>query len=147
MAGKRITFLSLAAGCGHNMAEVAGDQSRSVAFVKRSTEFLMPPPFKTRPTPSSAAFNTARSLTEKDAVEIWIARWLRVRPKVLITRYACDPRRIYEIWEGARYPHARAKALAEFSTRYPQLAGHVDCSPHKRLPLRTRSPDQLSLFG
>lgn len=107
----------------------------------------MPPPFKPRPKLTTFAFNTARPLTEQDAVEIWIARWLRVRPKDLVARYECDPRRIYEIWEGARFPHAREKALAAFSTRYPQLAGQVDCSRHKRLPLRTRSPDQLNLFG
>ena len=41
----------------------------------------------------------------------------------------------------------REKALAEFSTRYPQLVGHVDPSHHKRLPVKTRSADQLNLFG
>lgn len=107
----------------------------------------MPLPFYHRPEPAPPAFNTARPLTETDAIEIWIAKWLRVRRKDLIARYDCDPRRIYEIWEGARFPRAREKALSEFSTRYPQLAGHVDASLHKRLPLKTRSPDQLNLFG
>lgn len=92
-------------------------------------------------------FNTARTLSEKDAVDIWIARWLRVRRKDLLARYDCDPRRLYEIWEGLRYPRSREKALVEFSTRFPQLVDHVDPSPHRRLPLRTRSPDQLNLFG
>lgn len=104
-------------------------------------------PFKRLPRPAPPAFNTARPLTETDAIDIWIARWLRVRRKDLLARYECDPRRIYEIWEGVRFPASREKALAEFSTRYPELVGHVDPSLHRRLPLRTRSPDQLNLFG
>jgi len=107
----------------------------------------MPLPFSHRPEVAPPAFNTARALTEKDAIDIWIARWLRVRRKDLLERYRCDPRRIYEIWEGTRFPRAREIALAEFSTRYPQLVGHVDASRHRRLPLKTRSPDQLNLFG
>jgi hypothetical protein len=103
--------------------------------------------FHRRSQPARPAFNTARPLTESDAVEIWIARWLRVRRKDLISRYACDPRRVYEIWEGVRFPRAREKALVEFSTRYPQLVSHVDSSHHKRLPMKTSSADQLNLFG
>lgn len=97
--------------------------------------------------PATQPFNTARVLSERDAIDIWIARWLRIRRKDLLSRYDCDPRRLYEIWEGQRFPRSREKALAEFSTRYPQLVDHVDPSLHRRLPLRTRSPDQLSLFG
>ena len=44
-----------------------------------------------------------RPLAEADAVDIWIARWLRVRRKELVARYACDPRRLYEIWEEKRF--------------------------------------------
>ncbi len=40
-----------------------------------------------------------RPLTEEDAVDIWVARWMRVPRKELLRRYACDPRRLYEIWE------------------------------------------------
>lgn len=104
-------------------------------------------PFHRRSELAPPAFNTAPPLTEPDAIDIWIARWLRVRRKDLIARYDCDPRRIYEIWEGVRFPRSREKALAEFSTRYPQLVGHVDPSHHKRLPVKTRSADQLNLFG
>lgn len=96
--------------------------------------------------PAPEPFNTARPLTEKDAIDIWIARWLRVRRKDLLVRYQCDPRRLYEIWEGTRFPGSRQKALDVFSTRYPRLVTHVDHSPHRRFPLRTRSPAQLSLF-
>lgn len=104
-------------------------------------------PFHHRSEPVPPAFNTERPLTERDAIDIWIAKWLRVRRKDLIARYQCDPRRIYEIWEGVRFARAREKALAQFSTTYPHLAGHVDSSHHKRLPIKTRSPDQLNLFG
>lgn len=87
-----------------------------------------------------------RALTEDDAVDIWIARWLRVRRKDLVQRYACDPRRLYEIWEGVRFPRSRERAMAEFDRRFPGLSDRVDASLHRRLPLRSTHPDQLSLF-
>jgi hypothetical protein len=88
----------------------------------------------------------ARSpLTEADAVNIWIARWLRIRRKDLVQRFGCDPRRLYEIWEGERFPAARAKALELFEARYPSLLDRVDFGPHQR-HARTPHPGQLALF-
>jgi hypothetical protein len=87
-----------------------------------------------------------RPLTENDAIDIWIARWLRVTRKEIVNRYGCDPRRIYEIWEGERFPGSRAKALAVFEARFPGLAGQTDVSRHRRIPSRSTHPDQLSLF-
>ncbi|KAB2944051.1 MAG: hypothetical protein K8F92_06800 [Hyphomicrobium sp.] len=84
-------------------------------------------------------------LTEADAVDIWIARWLRIRRKDLVNRYGCDPRRLYEIWEGARFPEARPKALEVFARRYPSLMDRVDFGPHQR-HVRTPHPDQLSML-
>jgi len=86
-----------------------------------------------------------RPLTEADAVDIWIARWLRIRRKDLVARYGCDPRRLYEIWEGGRFAGARAKALEVFQTRYPGLSDRVDFGPHQRHS-RAPHPGQLSLF-
>ena len=86
-----------------------------------------------------------RPLTEADAVAIWIARWLRIRRKDLVRRYGCDPRRLYEIWEGERFPDARAKALELFEARYPSLLDRVDFGPHQR-HARAPHPDQLALF-
>lgn len=85
------------------------------------------------------------TLTHADAVDIWIARWLRVRRKDLIARYGCDPRRLYEIWEEARFVGSRAKALDAFRERYPSLVDRVDYGPHRRMP-RKAGPDQLALF-
>lgn len=87
-----------------------------------------------------------RALSEADAVDIWVARWLRVRQKDILNRYGCDPRRLYEIWEGQRFPAAREKALAVVRERYPGLLERVDLGRHRRIPLRSVSPDQLSLF-
>ena len=84
-------------------------------------------------------------LTEADAVDIWIARWLRIRRKDLVRRYACDPRRLYEIWEEARFSGARAKALELFEARYPRLLDRVDFGRHRRIE-RGPHPDQLPLF-
>jgi len=86
-----------------------------------------------------------RPLTEADAVDIWIARWLRIRRRDLVSRYGCDPRRLYEIWEEARFPGARAKAEELFAARYPFLVGRVDFGPHRRIA-RGPHPEQLALF-
>src|SRR5689334_4505822 len=77
-----------------------------------------------------------RTLTERDAIDIWIARWLRIRRKDLIARYGCDPRRLYEIWEQRRFIGSRDKALTEFRTRYPGLTDRVDFGAHQRVPRR-----------
>jgi hypothetical protein len=86
-----------------------------------------------------------RPLTEADAIDIWIARWLRVRRRDLIQRYGCDPRRLYEVWEEARFGGSRAKALEAFHERFPSLIGRVDPGPHRRIS-RAPHPDQLPLF-
>jgi hypothetical protein len=100
-----------------------------------ATVFLVPPP------PQSER----RPLTEDDAVDIWIARWLRIRPVDLKRRYACDPRRLYEIWEETRFPGSRERALIEFRIRFPGLEARFDPGPHRRLPLAP-NPGQMSLF-
>ena len=86
-----------------------------------------------------------KPLTEDDAVQIWLARWLKIRPKDLQRRYACDPRRLYEIWEETRFPGSRATALEVLRARYPGVLDRVDPGPHRRVPL-TPHPDQLTLF-
>jgi len=87
-----------------------------------------------------------RALSEADAVDIWIARWLRIRRKDLVARYGCDPRRIYEVWEGRKFPAARQKALELFGAQYPSLMDRVDFGRHRRIPRAIDCPDQLSLF-
>jgi len=86
-----------------------------------------------------------RPLTEADAIDIWIARWLKVPRRALVRRYQCDPRRLYEIWEGARFADARAQALELFESRFPALLDRVDFGPHRRIA-RGPHPDQLVLF-
>jgi hypothetical protein len=89
---------------------------------------------------------TGRPLTEQDAIDIWIARWLRVRRKDILLRYGCDPRRLYEIWEQQRFAGSRDKALAEFRARFPGLTDRVDFGPHRRIPRRPPSDLQPCLF-
>lgn len=97
--------------------------------------------FLTEPPPAIAR----RPLTESDAVDIWMARFLRVRPKDLVRRYACDPRRLYEIWEETRFPGTRAAALDLLNERYPSVRGRFDPGPHRRIA-NEPDPRQLSLF-
>jgi len=89
-----------------------------------------------------------RALTEADAIEIWIARWLRVRPKSLVQRYGCDPRRLYEIWWGERFPGSRTKAETLFRTRYPGFVERTSFG-YKRIPAvacKSEGQRQLKLF-
>lgn len=85
-------------------------------------------------------------LTEIDAIDIWIARWLGIRRKDILARYGCDPRRLYDIWEESRFPGSRGKALALFAERYPKLVAQVDTSAHRRIPRPGPGEDQLGLF-
>jgi hypothetical protein len=90
---------------------------------------------------------TTRALSEADAIEIWIARWLRVRRKDLITRYGCDPRQLYAIWWGERFPGSRARAEAAFRDRHPGLTDRVSFG-YRRIPRGSfKEPEgQLCLF-
>jgi hypothetical protein len=94
---------------------------------------------------SSLPLPPRRALTEADAIDIWIARWLRIRRSDLVRRYGCDPRRLYEIWEEVRFTGTRDIALQIFAERYPSLIERVDYGPHRRLS-RGSHPDQLVLF-
>lgn len=101
---------------------------------------IAPPPLSN---PSAA--RAVRPLTESDAVDIWIARWLRVRRADLCRRYQCDPRRLYEIWEGSRFPTAQGKARALFAERYPGIIDRIDFGRHQRHS-RALDPNQMALF-
>lgn len=88
-----------------------------------------------------------RVLVEADAIEIWIARWLRIRPVHLSMRYGCQPRRFYEIWWGQKFPASRSKAEALFRRRYPGLVESTGFG-YKRIPrvAPTEEARQMNLF-
>ena len=98
------------------------------------------------PAPLASGPAAPRRLSEADAIDIWIARWLRIRRKDLIARYACDPRRLYEIWEEKRFIGSRDKALELFRERHPTLLDRVDCGPHRRIPRGVPADLQPGLF-
>src|SRR5262245_27287133 len=87
-----------------------------------------------------------RPLKEADAIDIWVARWLRIRRKDLLLRYKCDPRRLYEIWEEKRFAGSRAKAAKPFADRYPTLTDRIDFGPHRTVPRRPPPDLQPGLF-
>jgi len=98
--------------------------------------------------PSAPAREAAsRPLGEAEAIEIWIARWLRVRRKDLMARYGCDPRQLYAIWWGEKFPGSREKAEAAFRARHPGIVDRVSFG-YRRIPRGpAKEPDeQLSLF-
>ena len=97
---------------------------------------------------SAAKEHGTRTLTEAEAVDIWIARWLRIRPKALVARYGCDPRRLYEVWWGERFPASRALAERRFRERYPELAERTSFG-YRRIPTapaKAEERSQLRLF-
>jgi len=97
---------------------------------------------------SPAADAAPRVLTEADAVEIWIARWLRIRPKSLLQRYGCDSRRLYEIWWGEKFPASRGKAEELFRARHPSRIERTSFG-YKRIPAvacKAEGQRQLKLF-
>jgi hypothetical protein len=107
---------------------------------------LLPSQDRVAPNTTASAGPSGRPLTEADAVDIWIARWLRIRRKDLIARYGCDPRRLYEIWEQQRFPASRAKAVELFAARHPSLIDRIDFGPHRRIPRRPPAELQPGLF-
>src|SRR6185503_632006 len=86
-----------------------GSRHHFALFVGAQWALLSPRQGRVVEVPLLAA-PAARRLTEADAVDIWIARWLRIRRKDLVARYGCDPRRLYEIGEETRFPGSGAKA-------------------------------------
>jgi hypothetical protein len=94
------------------------------------------------PTPSPGR---PRALTEADAVDIWIARWLRVRQKDLLARYRCDSRRLYEIWWGEKFPASRRKAAEAFRQRFPGQTDRTDFG-YRRIPRTPPRGEQCDLF-
>ena len=96
-------------------------------------------------TPSGSPSAPGR-LSEADAIDIWIARWLRIRRRDLLVRYGCDPRRLYEVWEQKRFPGSRDKALELFHERYPTLIDRIDYGPHRRIPRGVPADLQPCLF-
>src|SRR5262249_61879672 len=108
---------------GHHFAILPRAQWAMFAFSQVRTVH----PLASEASPGSRA---KRPLAEADAVDIWIARWLRVRRKDLVMRYGCDPRRLYEIWEEKRFPGSRDTARALFSERYPSPVDRTDYGRH-----------------
>ena len=157
MAGKRITggFASLAAarssaGAAISLLSCRRDQWRIVRVqssqrrassrqrcVHGTVAFLAAPP------PSRAA-RSPRPMPSTSGSRAGCASAARTSS----ARYGCDPRRLYEIWEGdalSRQPRARRSEL--FRERYPGLA-----RPHRSRPAPahfrgTTHPDQLTLFS
>jgi hypothetical protein len=102
---------------------------------------LMPPTL----VPVQAPKPAVKALSEADAIDIWIMRWMRIRVTDIRKRYGCDSRRLYEVWEQTKHPAARSKAEAKFRIEHPGIVDRIDYGAHKRVS-KEESPDQLGLF-
>lgn len=87
-----------------------------------------------------------RPLNRADAIEIWIARWLRVSRKDLVARYGCDPRRLYDIWWGLKFPGSREEAARVFADRHPGLVDRTVFG-YRKIARPTTMSGQLDLFA
>ena len=87
--------------------------------------------------PAAPVARIPHALTEAEAIEIWIARWLRIRRKDLMARYQCDSSRLYEIWWGQRFPGSREKAAEHFRERHPGLVERTTFG-YRRIPRKAR---------
>lgn len=88
----------------------------------------------------------SRALSEADAIDLWVARWLRVPIKDLVRRYNCDSRRLYEVWWGQKFPRSRSKAQLVFQERFPGAASHTAFG-YRRIPRGPETdPRQGGLF-
>lgn len=123
------------------MSNVSNVSAVSAAMLPSPADALL----ATEPDALAPAAHTFTGITEADAVEIWIARWLRIPLKSLIARYRCDSRRLYEIWWSERHPGSRARAEIEFRRRYPALADRTSYG-YRRIPRVHASAAQLGLF-
>jgi hypothetical protein len=103
-----------------------------------STDFSTVMPLAERP--------PVKALTEADAVDIWIKRWLRIRVTDIRKHYGCDSRRLYEVWEEKKFPRARVKAEVLFRERHPGIVDRIDYGAHVRIS-KVDDPNQLGLFG
>lgn len=129
----------------------------AVATASRASEIPvsptndLPQPERAALTPHDAAPEMPtdrRALTEADAIEIWIARWLRIRPKHLAVRYGCHARRLYEIWWSEKFPGSRTKAEKLFRQRYPGIVERTAFG-YRRIPAAADAQEkcrQLNLF-
>ena len=81
-------------------------------------------------------------------MEIWIARWLRIRRKDLMALYHCDSSRLYEIWWGQRFPASREKAVKLFRERHPGLVERTAFG-YRRIPRKAAAikGEQGDLFS
>jgi hypothetical protein len=117
----------------------------SLRLIDRATDTALTQAAFLSPASSVQTIRRAASLTEADAIEIWIARWLRTRPRDLVVRYGCDGRRLYDIWWGKTFPGSRSRAKQVFIERYPGSADRSDFG-YRKIPRGGSDPRQGSLF-
>jgi hypothetical protein len=98
------------------------------------------------PAAGPSAPHPRRALSEADAVEIWIGRWLRIRPIDLAQRLQCSPDQFYPIWWGKAFPASRSRAERVFRERFPAAVDRTAFG-YRRIPVGPQAdPRQGSLF-
>jgi hypothetical protein len=124
---------------GHEIAFIGVDRSPGQQSQGRHQNALCPADVAFR---SSSPTIVRRPLTETDAVDIWIARWLKIAAAGPVRHMRATRAGSAEIWEEARSGRPR-QGLGAFPARYPFLLDRVDFGPHRRIA-RRRTPTSSS---
>ncbi|MCO6386889.1 hypothetical protein [Aliihoeflea sp. 40Bstr573] len=89
--------------------------------------------------------------SDKQAKDIWKARWRGEAVQSLVARYGENPFRFYEVWSEERNEGSRKAAYQELMTEDPSLAKRTNPTPHTPTRRVTQRPlpkpdGQASLF-
>jgi hypothetical protein len=96
------------------------------------------PPEPATPAPIIRDIRPTR-LSAKDAIDIWLAHWLKIPHGQIIQRYNVDARRIYEVWWEEAFIGSRQTAWAKLLADHPERATSID---NGRLPRFERHPER-----
>lgn len=103
-----------------------------------------PPPTEaeTGHVPVAALDQRPTRLAERDAIEIWHARWFKIPHAKICRRYNMDSRRIYEVWEEKTFIGSRQKAWALLVEKHPEHSDRIDNGRHRSVSRRGVEIDQ-----
>ncbi len=87
--------------------------------------------------------------TDRQAKDIWKARWRGVKVQTLIKEYGENTYRFYEVWKEEKNMGTRLAAYEELKLEDPKLAASINPLPHKQTSQVIDVPHsaQLDMFS
>ena len=82
----------------------------------------------------------------RNSVMYWVGRELGLKQRRIEAKFDVDPRRLFEVWSGERYPASRDHAIRIFNLLFPKRPPKYGFEFH--VPRYRRvNRKQLDLFG